>query len=162
MYNYLLVLNILYALNGNINGGFVARSQISNVPFFREKHLRLTKTLEQNWLLKCGYVVCPFLYSVLRTLLGMAIKGLWSFLSGGTKLERFLPKNQHTQRKLLNFENWVSGEVSKSAKSPNLLTFKVNFVYQKLSESFSIFFSLKDINLGAHFLLLRFFDKIIF
>ena len=25
----------------------------------------------------------------------------------GTKLERFLPKNQHTQRKLLNFENWV-------------------------------------------------------
>ena len=26
-----------------------------------------------------------------------------------TKLERFLPKNQHTQRKLLNFENWISG-----------------------------------------------------
>ena len=26
---------------------------------------------------------------------------------GGTELERFLPKNQHTQRKLLNFENWV-------------------------------------------------------
>ena len=24
----------------------------------------------------------------------------------GTKLKRFLPKNQHTQRKLLNFENW--------------------------------------------------------
>ena len=23
------------------------------------------------------------------------------------------PKNQHTQRKLLNFENWVNGEVSK-------------------------------------------------
>ena len=60
MHNYLLVLNISYALNGNINGGFVARSQISNVPFFREKHLRLTKTLEQNWLLKYGYVVCPF------------------------------------------------------------------------------------------------------
>ena len=29
------------------------------------------------------------------------------------KLERFLHKNQHTQRKLLNFENWVNGEVSK-------------------------------------------------
>ena len=39
--------------------------------------------------------------------------GLWSFQAGGTKLERFLPKNQHTQRKLLNFENWVNGEVSK-------------------------------------------------
>ena len=39
--------------------------------------------------------------------------GLWSFQVGGTKLERFLPKNQHTQRTLLNFENWVSGEMSK-------------------------------------------------
>ena len=39
--------------------------------------------------------------------------GLWSFQTGGTKLERFLPKNQHTRRKLLNFENWVNGEVSK-------------------------------------------------
>ena len=38
---------------------------------------------------------------------------LWSFQTGGTKLEIFLPKNQHTQRKLLNFENWVNGEVSK-------------------------------------------------
>ena len=35
------------------------------------------------------------------------------FSSGGTKLRRFLPKNQHTQRKLLNFENWFDGEVSK-------------------------------------------------
>ena len=30
-----------------------------------------------------------------------------------TKLERFLPRNQHNQRKLLNFENWSSGELSK-------------------------------------------------
>ena len=43
----------------------------------------------------------------------LKINILWSFLAGGTKLERFLPKNQHTQRKLLNFENWVNGEVSK-------------------------------------------------
>ena len=27
---------------------------------------------------------------------------------GGTKLEKFLPKNQHTQKKLLNFENWIN------------------------------------------------------
>ena len=39
--------------------------------------------------------------------------GLWSFQTRGTKLERFLPKSQHTQRKLLNFENWVNGEMSK-------------------------------------------------
>ena len=32
---------------------------------------------------------------------------------GGTKLKSFLLKNQHTQRKSLNLENWVSGEVSK-------------------------------------------------
>ena len=62
------------------------------------------------------------------------------FSNGGYKIRRFLPKNQHTQRKLLNFENWVNGEMSKSANSPNLLTFKVNFLCQKLSESFSIFF----------------------
>ena len=39
--------------------------------------------------------------------------GLWSFQTGDTKLERFLPKNQHTQRKLLNFEFWINGELSK-------------------------------------------------
>ena len=39
--------------------------------------------------------------------------GLWSFLMGDTKSKRSLPKNQHTQRKLSNLENWVNGEVSK-------------------------------------------------
>ena len=34
--------------------------------------------------------------------------GLWSFQMGDTKLERFLPKNPHTQRKLLNFEFWIN------------------------------------------------------
>ena len=38
------------------------------------------------------------------------------FSSGGTKLERYLPNNQRAQRKLLNFENWVHGDVSKSVK----------------------------------------------
>ena len=35
---------------------------------------------------------------------------LWSFQGRGTKLERFLYKNQHTQRDFLNFENWTTGE----------------------------------------------------
>ena len=39
--------------------------------------------------------------------------GLWSFQTGDTKLERFLPKNQHMHRKLLNFEFWINGELSK-------------------------------------------------
>ena len=35
------------------------------------------------------------------------------FLAGGTKLERFLNKNQHTQRKLLNFEFRINDKLSK-------------------------------------------------
>ena len=34
---------------------------------------------------------------------------------GDTKLERFLPKNQRTQKKWLDFEFWINGELSKSA-----------------------------------------------
>ena len=45
----------------------------------------------------------------------MAIR-VGSFQAGGTKSERFLHKNQHTQRKLLNFENWTSGGPQKLAK----------------------------------------------
>ena len=39
----------------------------------------------------------------------MAIRVFGVFKRGGTKLERDLPKNQHTQRKLSNFENWIGG-----------------------------------------------------
>jgi hypothetical protein len=51
------------------------------------------------------------------------------FSSGGTELERFLIKNQHTQRKL----SW--GGVKKCQN----FTFIVNFLRQKWSESFSFF-----------------------
>ena len=44
-----------------------------------------------------------------RTLAYILVIRVSSFQAGYTKVERFLPKNQHTQRKLLNFENWVSG-----------------------------------------------------
>ena len=44
--------------------------------------------------------------------MNMEAMAIWvvEFSNGGTKLDRFLPKNQHTQKKLLNFENWVNGE----------------------------------------------------
>ena len=42
--------------------------------------------------------------------------GLWSFQTGYMKLERFLPKNQHTQRIFLNFKNWINGGPQKLAK----------------------------------------------
>ena len=32
---------------------------------------------------------------------------------GGKKLERVLPKSQHSERKLLNFEFWINGELYK-------------------------------------------------
>jgi hypothetical protein len=42
------------------------------------------------------------------------------------KLERYLPKNQHTQRKFLNFENCTNGEPQQFAK---IRVFKVgNFI----------------------------------
>ena len=41
---------------------------------------------------------------------GMAIRVV-EFSSGDTKLKRFLHKNQRTQRKLLNFEFWINGEL---------------------------------------------------
>ena len=62
---------------------------------------------------------------------------LWSLNSGNTKLET---KNQYTQIKLLNFENWCNGEVSNSVKKCKNLTFKVNVLSQKLLEFFLVFF----------------------
>ena len=73
--------------------------------------------------------------------------GLWSFQTGGTKLERFLLKNQHTQKKLLNCENWVNREVSKVPE----FDFQSKFSISKIIRIFLIFFPLKNINLGAHF-----------
>ena len=66
--------------------------------------------------------------------------GLWSFQTGGTKLERFLPKNEHTQRKFLNFENWTNGEVSKVQNHPTSQLSKSIF-YVKIIRIFLNFFS---------------------
>jgi hypothetical protein len=81
--------------------------------------------------------------------------GLSSFQAGYTNLKRFVPKNQHTQRKLLNFENWVNGEVSKSDK----IWLSKSIFYVKNHRNLSHFFPLKNINFGAHFLLLALFDN---
>jgi hypothetical protein len=72
-----------------------------------------------------------------------------SFQTGDTNFERFLPKNQHTQRKLLNFEFWIK-------KVPKF-DFRSQFSMAKI---FLNFFPLKNANVGAFFLLLTFFDKI--
>ena len=79
--------------------------------------------------------------------------GCGVFKRGGTRLERFLPKNQYTQRKLLNFEKWVNGEVSKSAK----IWLSKSIFYVKIIGIFLNFFHW--INLGPHLLFLIFFNK---
>ena len=74
------------------------------------------------------------------------------FSSGGsTKLERFLPKNQHTQRKLLNFDNWYNGEVSKMP-----LTFTVNLLSQK-SSNLSHFFIIEKYQFRSTFFVIDIF-----
>ena len=82
----------------------------------------------------------------------MAIRFV-EFSSGGIKLERFSPKNQQTQRRFLNFENWTIGEVSKKAK----ILLSKSIFYVKNHLNLSHFFSIKNTNFGAHFLLLTFF-----
>ena len=65
---------------------------------------------------ECGVIMLYF--SNFSTLVPRVWQyGLWSFQTGGTKFERFLPKNQHTQRKLLNFENWINGGIRSFQKS---------------------------------------------
>ena len=53
------------------------------------------KLSRRGW--KCvAYIGCSQLWQY----------GLWSFQARDTKLERFLPKNQHSKITLMNFENW--------------------------------------------------------
>ena len=81
---------------------------------------------------------------------------LWSFQGWDTKLERFLAENQ---LKSLNFTNWCNGEVSSSAK---ICLSKSIFYIKNHPNLPGFFYSLKNKNLGAHFLLLTFFDNINF
>ena len=66
---------------------------------------------------------------------------MWSFQTegGGTKLERFYPKYEHTKRKLLNFGFWINGELSKSTK----IWLLKSIFYVKNRPNCSHFFSMK-------------------
>ena len=52
--------------------------------------------------------------------------GLWSFQVEGIKLEIFLHKNQYTQRKLLDSEFLINGELSKIVKNFVLILSKID------------------------------------
>ena len=74
------------------------------------------------------------------------------------KIRKIFAKNQHTQRKLLNFENWCNRKVSKVLK----FDYPNQFSMSKIIRIFLIFWSWNDTNLGAHFLLLTFLMTSIF
>ena len=89
--------------------------------------------------------------------------GLWSFKVGGTKLEWFLPKNQHTQRKLLNFEFWINGKLSKSAK----IWFSKSIFYVKNYPNLSDYFFIEEYHFRSkffywHFLITSIFKSLYF
>ena len=86
--------------------------------------------------------------------LSMAIRFV-EFSSGVTKLIRFLPKNLNTQRKLLNFEFWNNGELSKRA----IIWLSKSIFSVKNHPNLSHFFFIKDYQFRSTFLLLKFFDK---
>ena len=88
---------------------FIVGDYFSNRNFVRERRMRNSAN-KNSWFCLSTYWISLPVVSQEGTIWQY---GLWSFQRGNTKLERFLPKNQHTQRKLLNFENWVNGEVSK-------------------------------------------------
>ena len=46
----------------------------------------------------------------------IAIRGV-EFSNGGYKIRKILPNNQHTQSRLLNSENWISGGLRSFQKS---------------------------------------------
>ena len=88
-----------------------------------EKFLQISSQITE--LLKCAVInvrdldsnlkflkICTWLPNAANIKI-MAIQGCRVFFQGGPKLERSLPKNLHTLRKSLNFENWVNGDVSK-------------------------------------------------
>ena len=94
----------------------------------QKKHKAFAYRIYSHFTQQCGNKSCPV------------------FKRRGTKLERFLPNNQHTQRKLLNFENWCNGGVSK-------IYFQSQFSMSKIIGIFPDFFFVEEYQLRSTFLI---------
>ena len=71
----------------------------------------------------------------------------------GYKIKRYLPMNQHTQRKLLNFENWVNREVLKVPK----FDFQSQFSMSKIIQIFLNFFFIEEYKFRSTFFVIDIF-----
>jgi cell division protein FtsW (lipid II flippase) len=80
----------------------------------------------------------------------MAIRVV-EFSNGDTKLERFLHKNQYTQRKLLNFKNWINGGLRSFQKSE----FKKSIIFIFSDKKYLKLKSWLNLNAIIFFLLIR-------
>ena len=73
-----------------------------------------------------------------------------------------MPKNQHTQKKLLNFENWRNGEVSKSVKKCQNLTLKSIFYVKNHLNLSQFLFYIEKYQLRSTFFFIDILDNLIF
>ena len=88
-------------------GGWVRKLNVEKAKKFFIRNLFVQLLSENGSILPREILLPTFLHELSHT--GMAIQVV-EFSRGGTKLARFLHKNQRTQSKLLNFENWTNGE----------------------------------------------------
>ena len=123
------------------NSGGAASASVSETVKNTDSGEYGKRTVASNW---TKYEMPPSDSEDDENIIGMAIRVV-EFPCRGYKIRKKMPKNQYTRRKLLNFENWVNEEVSKSAK--------IN-----LSRGFFI----KEYQFRSSFLLLTFFDNINF
>ena len=80
----------------------------------------------EKWFRNLGFshMIWPLCSSGMSVILSAAAVGclyimaIWvvEFSNVGYKIMKNLPKNQHIQRKSLNFEFWINGKLSKSPK----------------------------------------------
>jgi hypothetical protein len=123
------------------------------------KYLELIWLLVDSWIGntvrgKCAFLIWVFfaraLFSMNKssvTVQDMAIWVVEFWRVGYTRFNKFVAKNQHTQRKILYFVNWWSVGLSKSAA-----IWLSKFQCQKSSEYLWFrFFLFQNNNIGAHF-----------
>ena len=84
----------------------------------------------------------------------MAVR-LVEFSNGGYKIRKIFTYESTYSEEILNFENWVNGEVPK-------FDFQSQFSISKIIRISLDFFSLKNINFGVQFWLLTIFRSLYF